>query len=55
MASAYDIGTGRITGFFTGGRADLMARLERALAPVAGLGPFTQVNRRSWAPTTTTS
>ncbi len=44
MASSYDIGTGRITGFFTGGRADLLPVIERALAPVAGLGPFTQVN-----------
>ena len=44
MASSYDIGTGRITGFFTGGRADLLPVLERALAPVAGLGPFTQLN-----------
>jgi carboxypeptidase Q len=44
MASSYDIGTGRITGFFTGGRADLVAVVERALLPVAGLGPFGQVN-----------
>jgi hypothetical protein len=44
MASSYDIGTGRITGFFTGGRADLIPVLERALAPVAALGPFTHVN-----------
>ena len=44
MASSYDIGTGRITGFFTGGRADLLPVLERALAPVSGLGPFTPVN-----------
>jgi carboxypeptidase Q len=44
MASSYDIGTGRITGFFTGGRADLPPLVERALAPVQGLGPFTQVD-----------
>ena len=44
MASAYDIGTGRITGFFTGGRSDLLAPLARALTPVAGLGPFTPIN-----------
>jgi hypothetical protein len=44
MASSYDIGTGRITGFFTGGRAELIPVLERALAPVRGLGPFTHVN-----------
>ena len=44
MASSYDIGTGRITGYFTGGRADVLPVLDRALAPVAALGPFTQVN-----------
>jgi hypothetical protein len=44
MASSYDIGTGRITGFFTGGRPDMMPVLERALAPVAGLGPVTHID-----------
>jgi hypothetical protein len=44
MASSYDIGTGRITGFFTGGRSDIIAVLDRALEPVAGLGPFSHVN-----------
>jgi hypothetical protein len=44
MASSYDVGTGRISGYFTGGRADLVPVLERALAPVAGLGPFTPIN-----------
>jgi Zn-dependent M28 family amino/carboxypeptidase len=44
MASSYDIGTGRITGFFTGGRAELLPVLEQVLAPVRGLGPFSQVN-----------
>jgi hypothetical protein len=44
MASSYDIGTGRIIGFFTGGRADLLPVMEQALKPVAGLGPFSQVN-----------
>ncbi len=44
MASSYDIGTGRITGFFTGGRAEMVPVLERALAPVAALGPFTHLN-----------
>ncbi len=44
MASSYDIGTGRITGFFTGGRAGLIPVLDRALAPVAGLGPFTHID-----------
>lgn len=44
MASSYDIGTGRITGFFTGGRTDLLPVVDRALKPVQGLGPFTQLN-----------
>lgn len=44
MASSYDIGTGRITGYFTGGRADLIPVLDRALRPVAGLGPFAHPN-----------
>ena len=44
MASSYDIGTGRITGFFTGGRAEMIPVLERALAPVAGLGPFSHID-----------
>jgi len=44
MASSYDIGTGRITGYFTGGRSELLPVLEQVLAPVRGLGPFTQLN-----------
>ena len=44
MASSYDIGTGRITGFFTGGRPEIAAATTAALAPLAGLGPFTQVD-----------
>ncbi|HEX2164220.1 MAG TPA: M20/M25/M40 family metallo-hydrolase [Thermoanaerobaculia bacterium] len=44
MAASFDIGTGRITGFFTGGRPEVAAATARALAPVAGLGPFTQVD-----------
>jgi hypothetical protein len=44
MASSFDIGTGRITGFFTGGRAEMIPVLDSALAPVTGLGPFTHVN-----------
>lgn len=44
MAGSVDIGTGRITGFFTGGRPEIAAAVERALAPVRGLGPFTQVD-----------
>jgi carboxypeptidase Q len=44
MAASFDIGTGRITGFFTGGRADLIPVLNRALVPVRGLGPFSHLN-----------
>jgi Zn-dependent M28 family amino/carboxypeptidase len=44
MASSYDIGSGRINGFYTGGRPDLAAQMDRALAPVAGLGPFVTVD-----------
>ncbi|MCH9647067.1 MAG: M28 family peptidase [Deltaproteobacteria bacterium] len=40
MASSFDIGSGRITGFYTNGRPELAAALDRALEPVAGLGPF---------------
>jgi len=44
MAASFDIGTGRITGFFTGGRDGLPAIVDKQLAPIAGLGPFHQVN-----------
>ena len=44
MAASFDIGSGRIDGFFTGGRPKLLAAVERALSPVAGLGPFTHVD-----------
>jgi Zn-dependent M28 family amino/carboxypeptidase len=44
MASSYDIGTGRITGFFTGGRPEIAAATTEALDPIAGLGPFTQID-----------
>jgi len=44
MTNTVDIGCGRITGFFTNGRADLLEPLDRVLAPVAGLGPFTNIN-----------
>lgn len=40
MASSYDIGSGRIDGFFTGGRPEVQKALDPMLAPVAGLGPF---------------
>lgn len=44
VAASFDIGTGRITGFFTGGRAELMQEVDAHLLPVAGLGPYAQVN-----------
>jgi carboxypeptidase Q len=44
MASSYDIGSGRITGFLTGGRPEILAAVESALVPVAGLGPFTNLD-----------
>ncbi|HET8623336.1 MAG TPA: M28 family peptidase, partial [Gemmatimonadales bacterium] len=44
VATSFDIGTGRITGFFTNGRGELIPVLDRALRPVAGLGPFSHVN-----------
>ncbi|MBE0591775.1 MAG: M28 family peptidase [Gemmatimonadales bacterium] len=44
MAGSFDIGTGRIVGFFTGGRPEIAAAVDAALAPVAGLGPFQQID-----------
>jgi carboxypeptidase Q len=44
MAASFDIGTGRILGFFTGGMEGLVPMVDEYLQPVAGLGPFTQVN-----------
>lgn len=44
MASSFDIGSGRITGFFTGGRPELAAATTKALKSVEGLGPFTQID-----------
>jgi carboxypeptidase Q len=44
VAGSVDIGCGRITGFFTGGRPEVAGAVSRLLAPVAGLGPFTQVD-----------
>jgi hypothetical protein len=44
MASSYDLGTGRIMGFFTGGRPEMVAAVDRTLEPVRGLGPFQHVD-----------
>lgn len=43
MASSYDIGSGRISGFFLDGASGLGAVVDRALEPVAGLGPFVNI------------
>jgi hypothetical protein len=44
LAGSVDIGCGRITGFFTNGRAELLPAVDRALEPVRGLGPFEHLN-----------
>ncbi len=44
VAGSVDIGSGRITGFFTNGRSDILEPVGQALAPVNGLGPFQQIN-----------
>lgn len=44
MAGSIDIGSGRISGFFTNGPAELLPAVEKALEPVAGLGPFEHIN-----------
>lgn len=44
MAASFDIGCGKITGFFTNGREELLPAVDRALTPVAGLGPFANIN-----------
>ena len=44
VAESTDLGCGRITGFFTGGRPDVVALVDRLLRPVGGLGPFTQLD-----------
>ena len=40
VATSFDIGSGRTTGFFTGGHPELGAMLDHYLAPVDALGPF---------------
>ena len=44
LAASFDIGSGKITGFFTGGMDGLGSMVDEYLQPVAGLGPFQQVN-----------
>jgi hypothetical protein len=44
VAASFDIGSGRTTGFFTGGRPDLVALVDNYLGAVAGLGPFQHID-----------
>ncbi len=44
MACSIDMGSGRILGFFTNAREEIIEPVNRALEPVAGLGPFRQIN-----------
>ncbi len=44
MAASFDIGSGRITGFFTNGRPELHDVVAKSLTAVAGLGPFAQLS-----------
>lgn len=44
MASSFDIGTGRLLGFYTGGMDGLAEMTDVHLRPVAGLGPFEHLN-----------
>jgi carboxypeptidase Q len=44
MACSIDTGCGRILGFFTNGREELVEPVNHALTPVQGLGPFQQLN-----------
>ncbi len=44
MVTAFDIGCGRVQGFFTGARPELVPLVEKAIRPVAGLGPFKETD-----------
>jgi hypothetical protein len=44
VAASFDIGSGRTSGFFTGGRPDLVPLVDASLEPVSGLGPFQQID-----------
>ncbi len=44
MASSCDIGSGRTTGFFANGPGGFLEAVARSLEPVAGLGPFVNIN-----------
>ena len=40
MVTSFDIGCGRVNGFFTGARPALVPLVAKAIKPVEGLGPF---------------
>ncbi|NIM13905.1 MAG: M20/M25/M40 family metallo-hydrolase [Candidatus Aminicenantes bacterium] len=44
MACSIDVGSGRILGFITGGREELIEPVNQALKPVEGLGPFQHID-----------
>ncbi|MEW6990940.1 M28 family peptidase [Colwelliaceae bacterium 6441] len=44
MTATIDIGTGKISGFFTNGREEIHPAVAKVLAPVNELGPFEQIN-----------
>jgi len=44
IAASFDIGTGRLLGFYTGGRDGLAEMTSEYLQPVAGLDPFEHFN-----------
>jgi carboxypeptidase Q len=44
VAASFDIGSGRTTGFFTGGRPGLAPLVDSYLVTVDGLGPFQQID-----------
>ncbi len=44
VAMSFDTGSGRITGFLTGGRPEIGAATGRALESVRGLGPFEMID-----------
>lgn len=44
MAGSIDIGCGRINGFYTGGRPEIVPAVARSLEAVNGFGPFTQID-----------
>ena len=44
LATSFDIGTGRINGFFTGARPQLVPIVDKAMESISTLGPFTQID-----------